>query len=508
MRHITANTGRTIPLGRRGENHATEVSFDVSAWLKDYPNGEIRLIAQRAGDAYPYPIDCVRQGDTVVWTVSNADSGVEGFGVCELQLLSGNTLVKSRPYATYVATTLDDPGEAPEPMEGYLQRIQEIGARVEAASQHTPQVGENGNWWLWDAENEQYVDSGVSSRGDTGPQGQKGDEGPAGPAGPQGPKGDTGPAGPEGPQGPKGDTGATGPAGPQGPQGEKGDKGDPGEAVIDATLSVSGEAADAAVVGEFRAAVDAAFIVTAEPVNFSSGGINTQTGKATVRSDRIRSRFFQPGYRIEITIPEGMKAGAFRYTEKNQDYYVGLVVSGATGTLTLAGNDYYRLVASYTDDSTIDADAGDDIIFRFFKPDAAPRQMVAVVEETMTASRNYTTNDLLVVGDTLYKVTANIASGGAITLGTNVMVTTMAAEIAASGGGSGGSSITVDSALSSTSENPVQNKVIKAALDAKATATSVPVSGSVSNAGVLSFANGAGTQLFSVQLPLYAGGVD
>lgn len=34
-------------------------------------------------------------------------------------------------------------------------------------------------------------------------------------------------------------------------------------------------------------------------------------------------------------------------------------------------------------------------------------------------------------------------------------------------GGGGGGSVTVDSALSDTSENPVQNKVIKAALDGK-----------------------------------------
>ena len=36
-------------------------------------------------------------------------------------------------------------------------------------------------------------------------------------------------------------------------------------------------------------------------------------------------------------------------------------------------------------------------------------------------------------------------------------------------GGGGGSSITVDSALSDSSTNPVQNKVIKSALDAKGT---------------------------------------
>ena len=43
--------------------------------------------------------------------------------------------------------------------------------------------------------------------------------------------------------------------------------------------------------------------------------------------------------------------------------------------------------------------------------------------------------------------------------------------------GGGGGSVTVDSALSSTSENPVQNKVIKAALDGKIAAPADPVSG-------------------------------
>lgn len=112
--------------------------------------------------------------------------------------------------------------------------------------------------------------------------------------------------------------------------------------------------------------------------------------------------------------------------------------------------------------------------------------------------------------------------------------------------GGGGGSVTVDDALSATSENPVQNKAIKAALDGKGTyskpsggvpksdlanavqtslgkadtalqehqdisgkaaVTSVPASASVSAAGMLSFANSEGTQLFTVQLPLYTGGV-
>ena len=58
-------------------------------------------------------------------------------------------------------------------------------------------------------------------------------------------------------RGPKGDRGETGPIGPQGPKGEKGDKGDRGakgepgkDAVIDATLTQEGEAADAAATGK------------------------------------------------------------------------------------------------------------------------------------------------------------------------------------------------------------------------------------------------------------------
>ena len=76
-------------------------------------------------------------------------------------------------------------------------------------------------------------------------KGLKGDTGEVGPQGPQGLKGDTGEVGPQGPQGLKGDTGEVGPQGIQGP------KGDPGkDSVIDKTLTIEGQAADAMAVGD------------------------------------------------------------------------------------------------------------------------------------------------------------------------------------------------------------------------------------------------------------------
>ena len=56
-----------------------------------------------------------------------------------------------------------------------------------------------------------------------------------------------------GAKGDKGDIGPTGPKGEQGPKGERGEKGDTGkDAVIDTTLSHTGEAADAAEVGKLK----------------------------------------------------------------------------------------------------------------------------------------------------------------------------------------------------------------------------------------------------------------
>jgi len=59
----------------------------------------------------------------------------------------------------------------------------------------------------------------------------------------------------------------------------------------------------------------------------------------------------------------------------------------------------------------------------------------------------------------------------------SLLQTLIAAKLSGSGGGGGGGgSVTVDAALSASSENPVQNKVINAALATKGT-YSKPASG-------------------------------
>lgn len=52
--------------------------------------------------------------------------------------------------------------------------------RAEAAVVHEPYIGENGNWYVWSWEDNDYVDTEVDATGPAGADGQDGDPGPAG----------------------------------------------------------------------------------------------------------------------------------------------------------------------------------------------------------------------------------------------------------------------------------------------------------------------------------------
>jgi hypothetical protein len=87
------------------------------------------------------------------------------------------------------------------------------------------------------------------------------------------------------------------------------------------------------------------------------------------------------------------------------------------------------------------------------------RDVIGPYEPYLEAEDSHAVGDYFVWQSQLVKCTAAITAGDTIAVGTNVSATDVVSEL-----GSGGS-ITVDDALSSTSTNPVQNRVINAALD-------------------------------------------
>lgn len=501
--------GQIVFLGHQGENLARRVVFDLSDLRKRYPQGHFALAAQRKGDALPYPAARTDpDGDALVWTLTDADTAIAGYGRCELRCYDGETLAKSEVWQTFTLPALAEYGEAPEAWADYVAQVQRVGTAVQEAQRHGPMIGGNGTWMLWDTETAQYTDSGLPARGETGAQGEQGD---------------------------------------------------PGEAVIDATLSASGEAADAKATGDRLRALDelADEVTEALDWNLIRWGFTTKTIQGATFTVNDDGTLTVNGTVNTANAHNGIKLldaadidHTAAYTVKCAVVSEDAPVSGdtttrwtwwgygetASGEVTACrfgvpsiipeGMSVFLLVSKrasfHNQRQTVQVYKGSeplpyvppnsctavDAVARHDSETRAQKKLIAAVEASATATANYVTGDLVIVGDTLCKVTENIAAGGTITDGVNVRETTVAAELAlAAASGDGDSSITVDTALSASSTNPVENRAIQAALDGKGAATSIPASASISTAGVLSFANSAGTQLFTVQLPLYAGGV-
>ena len=282
-----------IKLGRRGENQARKVVFDVlGKWREGYGEGVASLIVQRNGDAQPYPVTVTEEDGALVWLVSSVDTAVAGEGAAELRYTVGDTIVKSQIYKTRVRETLENSGEAPPPAyQSWVDEVLRAAADAETAVSKMPYVDETtGNWFKWDATAGAFADTGVAAtgpQGEVGPKGDTGAQGPKGDTGSTGPKGDKGDAftysdftaaqlaalkgdkGDTGPQGEKGDIGATGPTGPEGPRGPKGEQGQQGQTGPQGETGPAGPKGDTGkgfkVLGYYgtKAALDAAQKATA-----------------------------------------------------------------------------------------------------------------------------------------------------------------------------------------------------------------------------------------------------
>lgn len=163
---IHAISGRTLTLGREGENLARQVVFDISEWRASYGDGTVNLIAQRYGDAEPYPCTVTVDGSSVTWKVMAADTARKGYGKCELRYTVGDALVKSETWNTYTADALGTPApEPPEPQKAWVDKVLAAGQAAVDASVNSPKIGSNGNWWVWDFEAGVYADTGVAASG-------------------------------------------------------------------------------------------------------------------------------------------------------------------------------------------------------------------------------------------------------------------------------------------------------------------------------------------------------
>lgn len=126
MVDIYAHPGESLAIGRRGENDARRVAFDLAAWRGDYGEGTVQLLHQRAGDESPYPCALTAEGDTAYWLIRAADVDKAGWGSAQLHYYVGDTLAKSAIWRTVTADALSDPSEPTEdPARAWFAAIRE-----------------------------------------------------------------------------------------------------------------------------------------------------------------------------------------------------------------------------------------------------------------------------------------------------------------------------------------------------------------------------------------------
>lgn len=134
MYTVKAKSGEMIHLGREGENLVRKIVFDVSDWASILGDGVAELIAIRTGDAEFYPCEIERDGNTVIWTITNADTAKPGrAGKCVLSYHIDSKLAKSETFQTVVSPS---PGNAsadpPAPHQGWVDQVLSAGAEFEA----------------------------------------------------------------------------------------------------------------------------------------------------------------------------------------------------------------------------------------------------------------------------------------------------------------------------------------------------------------------------------------
>lgn len=129
---ITVGTGaQGVTIGRRAENEATAVIFDVSALIETYGDGGAVLMVKRPTDADAYPATVERSGASVTWTPTETDLAYKGMGEAELFWYVDGMLAKTAVYTINIRRDIGETtGEAPAPYDDWIATLTELGGQT------------------------------------------------------------------------------------------------------------------------------------------------------------------------------------------------------------------------------------------------------------------------------------------------------------------------------------------------------------------------------------------
>jgi len=142
VRNINGPQRDPIFLGRRGENLATQICFDVPEDLSSYA---YTLYVRRPRERESYPAAHIaRVGNTIVWTVSNVDTENSGEGQVQIRFTDNDVVVKTLVYRTVVGIAIDiNTSPAPEWQESWLDALTELAEETHTNAESAADSADN-----------------------------------------------------------------------------------------------------------------------------------------------------------------------------------------------------------------------------------------------------------------------------------------------------------------------------------------------------------------------------
>jgi len=102
------------------------------------------------------------------------------------------TLDNMKGLAAEMATTHEEAKNLINELDNAADEVEQAVEEANHVAEKLPYIGSNENWYMWDDEAGEFVDSGSPSRGEQGLPGETGERGPEGPPGPAGSDGKDG----------------------------------------------------------------------------------------------------------------------------------------------------------------------------------------------------------------------------------------------------------------------------------------------------------------------------
>ena len=168
----------SLDLGYQGENKVRTIDIDMTAWLEEYPGSKVALMVKRPDEDVYYPAGKM-EGNALLWVIDRADRQYAGRGEAQVILKGADDIeLRTRVVKTKISPSLSGTEvEAPPPHATWVGDVLDAAAQAEAAVEKMPSIGENGNWYAWDAAAGAYVDTGKPSKGKDGEDGEDGEDG-------------------------------------------------------------------------------------------------------------------------------------------------------------------------------------------------------------------------------------------------------------------------------------------------------------------------------------------